>query len=99
MLFVLMLCRSSFGFASSYRSLLVYGDGRDGLAQVLMLSLATPLFASLSMDRIGRGAAAPVALRAVTGAFLFGSGMQLGRGCACGTLTTIGGGSSMLHSP
>ena len=85
MLFVLRLCRSSFGFASSNQSLLMYGDGRDRLAQVLMLSLATLLFASLLMDGIGRGAVAPVALRSVTGAFMFGSGMQLGSGCACGT--------------
>ncbi|MFQ4135696.1 YeeE/YedE family protein [Nodosilinea sp. PGN35] len=95
-LFGLTLYQASFGFASSYRHLLVRGDGRGVLAQVLMLGLATLLFAPLLLGGIGRGAVAPVAVQAVAGAFLFGIGMQLGSGCACGTLYTIGGGSSMM---
>jgi uncharacterized protein len=95
-LFGLTLYQASFGFASSYRHLLVRGDGRGVLAQVLMLGLATLLFAPLIISGIGRGAVAPVAVQAVLGAFLFGIGMQLGSGCACGTLYTIGGGSSMM---
>ncbi|WOD39024.1 YeeE/YedE family protein [Nodosilinea sp. E11] len=95
-LFGLTLYQASFGFASSYRHLLVRGDGRGVLAQVLMLGLATVLFAPLLISGIGRGAVAPVAAQAVVGAFLFGIGMQLGSGCACGTLYTIGGGSSMM---
>jgi uncharacterized membrane protein YedE/YeeE len=95
-LFGLTLYQASFGFASSYRHLLVRGDGRGVFAQVLMLALATLLFAPLLMYGVGRGALAPVATQAVLGAFLFGVGMQLGSGCACGTLYTIGGGSSMM---
>jgi uncharacterized membrane protein YedE/YeeE len=95
-LFGFTLYHASFGFASSYRALLVRGDGRGVLAQVLMLALATLLFAPLLISGIGRGALAPVALQGVIGAFLFGIGMQLGSGCACGTLYTIGGGSSMM---
>ncbi|WP_035991616.1 YeeE/YedE family protein [Leptolyngbya sp. KIOST-1] len=95
-LFGLTLYQASFGFASSYRHLLVRGDGRGVLAQVLMLGLATLLFAPLILGGVGRGAVAPVAAQAVFGAFIFGVGMQLGSGCACGTLYTIGGGSSMM---
>jgi len=95
-LFGYTLFHASFGFASSYRALLVRGDGRGVLAQLLMLSLATLLFAPLLINGIGRGALAPVALQGAIGAFLFGIGMQLGSGCACGTLYTIGGGSLMM---
>lgn len=95
-LFGLTLYHASFGFASSYRHLVVRGDGRGVLAQVLMLGLATLLFAPLIIGGVGRGAVAPVAVQAIFGAFLFGVGMQLGSGCACGTLYTIGGGSSMM---
>jgi uncharacterized protein len=40
-----------------------------------------------------RGAVAPVGVSVLAGAFLFGVGMQLGGGCASGTLYTVGGGS------
>lgn len=95
-LFGATLYHSGFGFASAYRQLLVRGDGRGVLAQVLMLALATALFAPLLISGVGRGAVAPVALQAAFGASLFGVGMQLGSGCACGTLYAIGGGSSMM---
>jgi hypothetical protein len=95
-LFGVTLYHSGFGFASAYRQLLVRGDGRGVLAQVLMLALATALFAPLLINGVGRGAVAPVALQAAIGATLFGVGMQLGSGCACGTLYAIGGGSSMM---
>ncbi|MBD2259480.1 YeeE/YedE family protein [Pseudanabaena sp. FACHB-2040] len=92
----LTLYHASFGFASSYRRLLVNRDVRGVLSQVLMLALATVLFAPLLLHQVGRGAVAPVAVQGAVGAFLFGVGMQLGSGCACGTLYTIGGGSSMM---
>jgi uncharacterized membrane protein YedE/YeeE len=40
-----------------------------------------------------RGTVAPVGVSVLVGAFLFGVGMQLGGGCASGTLYTAGGGS------
>ncbi|MDX2216050.1 MAG: YeeE/YedE family protein [Oculatellaceae cyanobacterium bins.114] len=100
-MFGLTLYHASFGFASSYRKLFVYRDVRGVLAQILMLAIATLIFAPflLTGNAFGqdlRGAVAPVALQGVIGAFLFGIGMQLGSGCACGTLYTIGGGSSMM---
>lgn len=95
-LFGLTLYHASFGFASSYRRLVVQGDGQGVLAQVVMLAIATALFAPILISGLGRGALAPVAVQGAIGALLFGVGMQLGSGCACGTLYTIGGGSSMM---
>ena len=95
-LFGTTLFHASFGFASAYRQLLVRRDGRGVLAQVLLLLVSTVLFAPLLSAGLARGAVAPLALQAILGASLFGIGMQLGSGCACGTLYAIGGGSSMM---
>ena len=61
-LFGLTLYQASFGFASAYRRLVVHGDGQGVLAQVLMLALATVLFAPILISGVGRGALAPVAV-------------------------------------
>jgi uncharacterized membrane protein YedE/YeeE len=90
------LFHASFGFASGYRRLLVQGDGRGVLAQLLLLLLLTLLFAPILLSGAAKGAVAPVALQAAIGATLFGVGMQLGSGCACGTLYAIGGGSGTM---
>ncbi|WNZ27010.1 YeeE/YedE family protein [Leptolyngbya sp. NK1-12] len=100
-LFGVSLYHASFGFASAYRRLFVYGEVRAIRAQLLMLMAATVLFAPILISgaTFGQevtGAVAPVAVQGAIGAFLFGIGMQLGSGCACGTLYTIGGGSSMM---
>ncbi|ACK68203.1 protein of unknown function DUF395 YeeE/YedE [Rippkaea orientalis PCC 8801] len=100
-LFGISLYHASFGFASAYRKLFVRGEIKGILAQILMLASATLLFAPLLLSgSIGghevRGAVFPVGVPGAIGAFLFGVGMQLGSGCACGTLYTIGGGSSMM---
>lgn len=90
------LHHASFGFASGYRRLLVHRDSRGVLAQVALLLLLTLLFTPILLSGAARGSIAPVALQAVIGATLFGVGMQLGSGCACGTLYAIGGGSSLM---
>lgn len=100
-LFGISLYHASFGFASAYRKLFVYGEVKGIFAQILMLTVATILFAPILIKGsvFGHeviGAVAPVAVQGAIGAFLFGIGMQLGSGCACGTLYTIGGGSSMM---
>lgn len=100
-LFGISLYHASFGFASAYRKLFVEGEVKGVLSQVLMLAVATLLFAPILVagSAFGQdvtGAVAPVAVQGAIGAFLFGIGMQLGSGCACGTLYTIGGGSSMM---
>ena len=92
------LYHSGFGFTTVYRRLILHGDVRAIRAQLLMLAVATLLFAPLlaSGEFAGRqlsGAAAPVGVSMVLGAFLFGVGMQLGGGCGSGTLYAVGGGS------
>jgi len=92
------LYHSSFGFASAYRKLLVQRDVQGIYAQLVMLGIATILFATvLASGSVGgqpvRGAFSPVGIQGAIGAFLFGIGMQLGGACGCGTLYTIGGGS------
>lgn len=100
-LFGLSLYHAAFGFAAAYRKLVVYGDVQGVMAQIVMLALATVLFAPVLIQGnvFGRDVTAsvsPVAVQGAIGAFLFGIGMQLGSGCACGTLYTIGGGSSLM---
>ncbi|BBI64227.1 hypothetical protein HSBAA_55330 [Vreelandella sulfidaeris] len=42
------------------------------------------------------GFVAPIGISVLVGAFLFGLGMQLGGGCASGTLFTAGGGNARM---
>lgn len=92
------LYHSSFGFASAYRKLLVNHDVLGMYAQLVMLTIATILFAPIlaSGSIFGqevKGALAPVGVQGAIGGLLFGVGMQLGGACGCGTLYTIGSGS------
>lgn len=92
------LYHGAFGFAAAYRSLLT-GRGADGaLAQIVMLAVATLLFAPVLAEGsfFGRGvigAVAPFGIAVAVGAFLFGIGMQLAGACASGCLYTAGGGN------
>lgn len=97
----LTLYHSSFGFTSAYRKLLVHRDGRGVSAQIIMLAIATVLFAptlaaGTAFGQDVRGAVSPVGVQGAIGAFLFGIGMQLGGACGCGTLYTVGSGSLTL---
>ncbi len=97
----LVLFHAAFGFASTWRAFLTDGRGAGLRAQMLMLALATAIFLpALSQGTffgqpVG-GALAPFGVSVLVGAFLFGVGMQLGGGCASGTLYTVGGGSSRM---
>ena len=96
------LYHARFGFTSAYRKLFVNRDVTGMYAQLVMLAIATLLFAPILatgsvFGQAIKGAEAPIGIQGAIGAFLFGIGMQLGGGCGCGTLYTIGGGSlSML---
>ena len=94
----LVLYHAAFGFSASWRVFLIEGRGAGLRAQMLMLAVATAIFLpALSAGNIlGQpigGAFGPLGLSVLIGAFLFGVGMQLGGGCASGTLYTVGGGS------
>jgi uncharacterized membrane protein YedE/YeeE len=93
-----VLYHAAFGFTSSWRAMIAEGRG-DGLrAQMLMLAVTCAIFFPvLANGQIFgyrmNGLVAPVGVPVVAGAFLFGIGMQLGGGCASGTLYSAGGGS------
>lgn len=92
------LYHASFGFTSAYRAFLTERRSAGLRAQLVMLGLAVVLFfpALAGGQMFGHPVAAslaPLGTSVVVGAFLFGVGMQLGGGCASGTLYTAGGGS------
>ncbi len=92
------LYHSAFGFTAAYRRAILQRDLSGVAAQAAMLMAATLLFAPvLSAGAVfghpANGAVAPVGVAMGFGAFLFGIGMQLGGGCASGTLFTAGGGN------
>jgi uncharacterized membrane protein YedE/YeeE len=93
-----VLYHAAFGFTSAWRVMIAEGRG-DGLrAQMLMLAVTClaffPVLANGELfGRVVRGSISPVGWSVVAGAFIFGVGMQLGGGCASGTLYTAGGGS------
>jgi len=95
------LYHASFGFTGGWRRLVVEGRGRSMRAQMLMIGLAAVVFMPLlaAGEAFGTalaGSVAPVGVSVLVGAALFGLGMQLGGGCASGTLFTVGGGSSRM---
>lgn len=97
----LVLYHAAFGFTSAYRRMVVLRDVSGVRAQLLMLVVATILFAPALAEgevfgRAVSGAVAPVGVQVAVGAFLFGLGMQLGGGCGSGTLFTVGGGSTRM---
>jgi hypothetical protein len=95
------LYHASFGFTSAWRVFLADRRGAGLRAQMLMLALAVlvffPLLAHGSFfGQPVKGEIGAVGISVVVGAFLFGIGMQLGGGCASGTLFTVGGGNSRM---
>ncbi|WP_204623577.1 YeeE/YedE family protein [Crenalkalicoccus roseus] len=93
----LALYHAAFGFAGAFRALLREGRGAGLRAQMLMLAAAVLLFqpALAGGELFGqpvRGFVFPVGVGVLVGAFLFGIGMQIGGGCASGTLYAAGGG-------
>ena len=81
----LVLYHSAFGFTTAFRVFATDGDGRGLRGQMLMLAVATLLFAPVlaSGEALGRamgGAVAPADASVVAGAFMFAIGMQLGGG-------------------
>ena len=68
---------------------------------MVMLALAVLLFfpALAAGSLFGQpvsGFVSPVGTSVIVGAFIFGIGMQLGGGCASGTLFTVGGGNARM---
>jgi len=97
----LSLYHAAFGFTSAWRVFILEGRGRGLRVQMLLLGLAVllffPVLASGSLfGQEVKGFVSPVGTSVLVGAFLFGLGMQLGGGCASGTLFTAGGGNARM---
>lgn len=95
------LYHAAFGFTSAWRVFIADGRGEGLRAQMIMLAVGVALFfpvlaaGSLFGEPV-KGLVAPAGTSVVVGAFIFGIGMQLGGGCASGTLYTVGGGSTRM---
>ena len=97
----LVLYHALFGFTSAWRVFIADGRGAGLRAQMLMLAVAVVLFFpalahGTLFGQAVHGEYGAVGLSVLVGAFLFGVGMQLGGGCASGTLYTIGGGNTRM---
>ncbi|MCA1855558.1 YeeE/YedE family protein [Massilia oculi] len=97
----LTLYHAAFGFTSAWRVFIADGRGAGLRAQMLMLALGVLLFFPVlaSGELFGtpvKGLVSPAGTSVIVGAFIFGIGMQLGGGCASGTLYTVGGGSTRM---
>jgi uncharacterized membrane protein YedE/YeeE len=95
------LYHAAFGFTSAWRVFIADGRGAGLRAQMLMLAVGVALFfPALSAGTLFgtpvTGLVSPAGTSVVVGAFIFGIGMQLGGGCASGTLYTVGGGSTRM---
>ena len=96
-----VLYHAAFGFTSSWRVFIADRRGAGLRAQMLMLAVTCavffPLLASGSLfGQPLRGNVSPAGVGVTAGAFIFGLGMQLGGGCASGTLFSVGGGSTRM---
>ncbi|MGY6564810.1 MAG: YeeE/YedE family protein [Halomonadaceae bacterium] len=95
------LYHAAFGFTAAWRVFISERRGRGLRAQMVMLAIAVLLFfpalgAGTLWGQSVTGFVSPIGISVVVGAFLFGIGMQLGGGCASGTLFTAGGGNARM---
>ena len=95
------LYRGSFSFAGGFREALADGRGAGLRAQMLMLGiLVIIMLPTIQAGTLAgapvRGIVFPAGVAVVIGAFIFGIGMQLGGGCASGTLYTASGGNTRM---
>lgn len=95
------LYHAAFGFTAAWRRLVRERRGAGLRAQMLLLALACVVTYPLIGLETQTGwnmhpVILPMGLASAIGAVVFGIGMQLGGGCASGTLFTVGGGSTRM---
>ncbi|GGJ93709.1 membrane protein [Lentibacillus kapialis] len=96
------LFHARFGFTSAFRRLASVGNGKALRSHLFMLAVAVTLFAPILAFGYAffeggvSGYVSPIGVSLFVGAFMFGVGMQLGGGCASGTLYAVGGGRSVM---
>jgi len=86
-----VLYHAAFGFTSAWRVFISDRRGAGLRAQMMMLAITCAVFfpllaAGTFLGQPLRGSVSPVGVGVAAGAFIFGLGMQLGGGCASGTL-------------
>ncbi|MDQ7050913.1 MAG: YeeE/YedE family protein [Enterobacterales bacterium] len=94
----LVLHQASFGFTAGFTHIIKNTRTQQLRAQMLMLIAASvimlPMFAQGEFNGHAlSGKLTPISTAMAAGAFIFGMGMQLGGGCASGTLAYLGSGS------
>jgi uncharacterized membrane protein YedE/YeeE len=99
--FGFVMYQASFSFAGGWRAAVMQGRTASIRAQMLAIGLAcVGVMPILDAGSIGgqamMGAFGPIGISLFVGSFTFGFGMQLGGGCASGTLFTVGGGSTRM---
>src|SRR3954470_18520185 len=97
----LTLYHALFGFTSAWRVFIADRRGAGFRAPNILLAVAVllffpPLSQGVLFNQPVHGEIGAVGIGMLTGAFLFGLGMQLGGGCASGTLYTAGGGNTRM---
>jgi uncharacterized protein len=96
-----VLYHAAFGFTSAWRVFISDRRGAGLRAQMVMLAITCAVFfpllaAGTFLGQPLRGSVSPIGVGVAAGAFIFGLGMQLGGGCASGTLFSVGGGSTRM---
>jgi uncharacterized protein len=96
-----VLFKASFGFSASFRALVEARNPHGFRAHAVMIGLASLAFLPLisAGEIMGfkfYGPATTIGPSFMLGALLFGIGMQIGGGCASGTLYSLGGGNMKL---
>ncbi|WCK54063.1 YeeE/YedE family protein [Aneurinibacillus sp. Ricciae_BoGa-3] len=95
----LALYHAHYGFTSSFRVFLTDRRGAGIRAQMILFFITNLVFLPFFLKGSIFGhpitaSVSPVGISLLFGAFLFGIGMQMGDGCASGTLYHIGGGDA-----
>ena len=97
----LSLYHAAFGFTRAWREFISDRRGAGLRAQMLLFGLTIVVFFPVlaAGEWFGRpvyGFVVPAGMAVAVGAFIFGLGMQIGGGCASGTLFAVGGGNSRM---
>lgn len=97
----IVLYFASFGFTQAWRVFISDGRGAGLRAQMVMLAAGVILFfpflaQGTLFGNPANGFVSPAGVSVLLGAFIFGIGMQLGGGCASGTLFAAGGGNTRM---
>src|SRR5699024_7145239 len=96
------LLHARYGFTAACRAGVAVGSVQGLQAQMIMLAVVTTLFAIILgtgfsfTGEMPTASVAPVGISVMVGSFIFGIGMQMGNGCASGTLYNLGGGKSAM---